>query len=93
MDLKDLFSTDLDKAKQVATQAGGNALFNFLGLSLQKEATEAGLELKTQFTPKIDENPEVDKSVAASVLGFSISNSLMLAGAGLLAAYFFLGKK
>lgn len=92
MDLNELFTTDLDKAKKQAEQSAGNALFNFLGLSLQKEASEAGLEIKNQFVPKVDQNPKIEQSVSAmSSLG--VSSSMLLVGAAIIGAFFLFGKK
>lgn len=93
MDLKDLFTQDLDKAKDAATQAGGNALFNFLGLSLQKEATEAGLEITNQFVPKVDKNPSLSNSAQQMVDSLGASSSILIMGAVLVGAFLFLGKK
>lgn len=92
MDLSSLFTSDLDKAKAQAEQSVGNALFDFLGKSLQKEATEAGLEIKNQFTPKIDQNPKLENSVAEAA-SFGLSSSMLLMGAALVGAFFIFGKK
>lgn len=92
MDLNSLFTSDLDKAKAQAEQSVGNALFDFLGMSLQKEAKEAGLEIKNQFVPKIDQNPQLEKS--ADMAGsFGVSSSMLLVGVAIIGAFFLFGKK
>lgn len=71
MDLKDLLNADLSKAAEEAKQAAGNTIFSFLGNTLENKATDAGIELKTNFVPKVDK-PEV-----ASALD-GLSNQMML---------------
>ena len=93
MNLSELFTQDLNKAKADASQAAGNALFNFLGMSLQEKAEDAGIELKSQFAPKVEENPKVSASVEQMASAFGASGSILLVGAVLVGAFLFLGKK
>lgn len=88
MSFLDELRSNFDAAIAEAKQSAGNTIYNSIGNTLTNKASDAGIELKSQFVPKIEES-----DVATAANGFSLSPEMMLLAAGAAVGLFLLFKK
>lgn len=87
MNFLDELKSNFNAAIAEAKQSAGNTIYNAVGKSLTNEASNAGIELKSQFVPKIEKS---DVKSATSV--FSLSPEMMLAAGVAVVSLFFIFK-